>query len=210
MTESLKIAFAQINPTVGDVAGNRDKILAARAEAAATGADLVVASEMCLSGYPAEDLVLKPMFLDAVRDAVEALAAATADGGPGLIVGGPWLGDGGSDGQASEGALGSLRGRVYNTAFLLDGGALQTRRAKRELPNYGVFDEVRIFGAGPLPGPVSFRGLRIGLMVCEDMWTGEVAECLEESGAEILVVPNGSPYETGQDWTSACSSPSPG
>ena len=182
----MKIALAQINPTVGDVAGNRRRILAARAAAAEQGADLMIASEMCLSGYPAEDLVLKPMFLDALRDAVTDLAAATADGGPGLIVGGPWCEEG----------EGPLRGRVYNTAFVLDGGALQTMRFKHELPNYGVFDEQRIFRAGPLPGPVSFRGLRIGLMICEDMWYPDVAECLEESGAELLVVINGSPFET--------------
>ena len=171
---------------MGEVAGNAAKVRARRAEAAAEGAELVIFSEMCLSGYPAEDLVLKGMFLDDVREALEALAGETADGGPALIVGGPWREDG----------EGLLRGHVVNAAFLLDGGEIQTYRAKHELPNYGVFDEVRIFKAGPLPGPVNVRGLRLGLMVCEDMWYGDVAECLEESGAEVLAVINGSPFET--------------
>jgi NAD+ synthase len=186
MTRSLKIALAQINPTVGDVAGNAAKVRARRAEAAAAGAELAIFTEMCLSGYPAEDLVLKGMFLEEVREALEALAGETADGGPALIVGGPWREDAGEP----------PRGRVVNAAFLLDGGVIQTYRAKHELPNYGVFDEVRIFKAGPLPGPVNVRGLRLGLMVCEDMWYADVAECLEESGAEVLAVINGSPFET--------------
>jgi NAD+ synthase len=124
--------------------------------------------------------VLKPAFLAECREALEALAADTADGGPGLVVGAPWL----------EG------GKRYNAVCVLDGGKIATRRFKHHLPNYGVFDEKRVFDAGPLPGPVNFRGVRLGLMVCEDMWFADVAECLVESGAEILVVPNGSPFET--------------
>jgi NAD+ synthase len=186
MSDRLKIALAQINPTVGDLAGNAELIRKARAEAAGQGADLAVATELSISGYPPEDLVLKPAFVAACREAVEALAKETGDGGPGLIVGSPWL-----EQAASE--VG--HSRPFNAALLLDGGKIQTWRAKYDLPNYSVFDEKRVFRAGPLPGPVNFRGVRLGLMVCEDMWTGEVSECLEESGAEILVVPNGSPYE---------------
>jgi NAD+ synthase len=186
MSDRLKIALAQINPTVGDLAGNAELIRKARAEAAGQGADLAVATELSISGYPPEDLVLKPAFVAACREAVEALAKETGDGGPGLIVGSPWL-----EQAASE--VG--HSRPFNAALLLDGGKVQTWRAKYDLPNYSVFDEKRVFRAGPLPGPVNFRGVRLGLMVCEDMWTGEVSECLEESGAEILVVPNGSPYE---------------
>ncbi|MEQ8356528.1 MAG: NAD+ synthase [Kiloniellaceae bacterium] len=187
MTDSLKIALAQCNPTMGDIAGNLALLRQARAAAAAQGADLVIATEMVITGYPTEDLVLKPMFLDAARAAVEALAAETADGGPGMIVGGPW--------RADAAARPPLFGKVFNAAYVLDGGEIVTQRAKHDLPNYGVFDEKRVFGAGPLPGPVNFRGVRLGVMVCEDMWTADVAECLEESGAEILVVINGSPYE---------------
>ncbi len=180
MTAALALALAQIDPTVGDVAGNLAKIRVARTQAAAAGATLVLLPELVVSGYPPEDLVLKPAFQAACRAAVEALAADTADGGPGLIVGTPWVED----------------GKVYNAACVLDGGRIQTVRFKHHLPNYGVFDEKRVFVAGPLPGPVAFRGVRLGLMICEDMWFADVAECLVESGAEILVVPNGSPFET--------------
>ncbi len=187
MADALKIALAQCNPTMGDIAGNLALLRKARAEAAAQGAHLVVASEMVITGYPTEDLVLKPMFLDAAEAAVKALAADTADGGPGMIIGGPWRQD--------PAARPPLFGKVFNTAYVLDGGAVTTHRSKHDLPNYGVFDEKRVFGAGPLPGPVNFRGVRLGVMICEDMWKPDVAECLEESGAEILIVINGSPYE---------------
>ena len=178
MTDRLSIAIAQLNPTVGDIAGNAERLRAARAEARREGADLVIASELVLSGYPPEDLVLRTSFQDAIRDAVAALAAETGDGGPALLIGAPWRDD----------------GKLYNAALLLDNGEIAARRYKCELPNYGVFDEKRVFAPGPLPGPVNVRGVRLGIMVCEDMWVAEVTECLEESGAEILAVINGSPY----------------
>jgi len=180
MQKPFVLALAQIDPTVGDVAGNVEKIRSARAQAAALGADLALLPELAVSGYPPEDLVLKPAFVAACRAGVAELAADTADGGPGLVVGAPWRVD----------------DRLYNAALVLDGGKIATQRFKHHLPNYGVFDEKRVFDAGPLPGPVMFRGVRLGLMVCEDMWFADVAECLVESGAEILVVPNGSPFET--------------
>ena len=187
MTDRLAIALAQINPTVGDVAGNEARILAARAEAAGQGADLVVTTELGLVGYPPEDLVLKPLFLEQAKAALERLAAATGDGGPGLLVGLPWR---------EEGAGTPLREHVFNGFALLDGGVVQSLRLKHDLPNYGVFDEARVFKAGPLPGPVNFRGVRLGVPICEDIWTPDVPECLAESGAEILIVPNGSPFDT--------------
>ncbi|MGF1592293.1 MAG: NAD+ synthase [Kiloniellaceae bacterium] len=187
MADTLKIALAQLNPTMGDIAGNLALLRKARAEAAARGADLVVATELAITGYPPEDLVLKPMFLAAAEDAIAALAGDTADGGPGMIVGGAWRQD--------PAARPPLFGKVFNTAYVLDGGKVVTHRSKHDLPNYGVFDEKRVFGAGPLPGPVNFRGVRLGVMICEDMWAPDVCECLEESGAEILIVINGSPYE---------------
>lgn len=187
MTDRLRIALAQLNPTVGDVAGNLELIRRRRGEAAALGADLMVATELVLSGYPPEDLVLKPAFLTEIRAAVAQLAEETADGGPGLIVGAPWCDD--PDARAP------LRHSVTNAALLLDGGAIAGRRDKVDLPNYGVFDERRVFKAGPMPGPVNFRGVRLGIPVCEDIWTPDVVECLAESGAELLIVPNGSPYE---------------
>jgi len=178
------ITLAQLNPTVGDVAGNAEKVRAARARGRADGADLVVLPELFLAGYPPEDLVLKPAFQSACRAAVEDLARETADGGPALLVGTPWVED----------------GKLYNACALLDEGRIAAIRFKVNLPNYGVFDEKRVFARGPVPGPMPIRGVRVGVPVCEDTWLEEsedyenVVECLAETGAEILVVPNGSPY----------------
>jgi NAD+ synthase len=177
--DSLTIALAQTNPTLGALAGNADMILKTRAEAAEAGADLVVFSELCVCGYPPEDLVHKPFFLDQIDAQVARLAEATGDGGPGIIVGAPVR----------------RHDKLYNAGLLLDGGAVVGTVLKADLPNYSVFDEKRLFQAGPMPGPVSFRGVRLGLIVCEDMWTPDATECLEETGAEILVVINGSPFD---------------
>ncbi len=179
MVDTLKIALAQLNPTMGDVAGNTALVRAARAEAAAGGADLVLCTELVICGYPPEDLVLRPALQKACRAAVEELAAETADGGPALLVTGPW---------AEE-------GRLHNAVLLLADGAIQAKRYKVDLPNYGVFDEKRVFAPGPMPGPIVFKGVRLGVPICEDIWTPDVVECLAETGAEILLVPNGSPYE---------------
>jgi NAD+ synthase len=178
------ITLAQLNPTVGDVEGNAAKARAARARARADGADLVVLPELFIAGYPPEDLVLKPAFQAACRAAVEALARDTADGGPAMLIGSPWVED----------------GKLYNACALLDGGRIAAIRFKANLPNYGVFDEKRLFARGPAAGPVTIRGIRVGVPICEDIWLEEsedyenVVECLAETGAEILVVPNGSPY----------------
>ncbi|CTQ54226.1 Glutamine-dependent NAD(+) synthetase [Roseibium album] len=179
ITDRFRLAVAQLNPTVGDVAGNAELVRNARSEAAEKGADLVLTSELVLAGYLPEDLVLKPAFVRHCMDAAEALAAETSDGGPGMVVGTPWKGD---------------DDKVYNAVVLLDQGKIQAVRYKSDLPNYSVFDEKRVFAAGPLPGPVDFRGVRIGIPICEDIWNDEVCECLEETGAEFLLVPNGSPY----------------
>ena len=181
--DRLAIAVAQLNPVVGDISGNLERARKARSAAARDGADLVAFSELFIAGYPPEDLVLKPAFQAACRAAVETLARETADGGPGVLIGTPWVDD----------------HKLYNAYALLDAGRIAAIRFKVNLPNYGVFDEKRVFATGPVPGPVSFRGVRLGLPICEDTWTDwgdyeNVVECLVETGAEILLVPNGSPY----------------
>ncbi|CUU19511.1 NAD+ synthase [Bradyrhizobium sp. JR7.2] len=187
MTERLNVfavTLAQLNPTMGDIEGNAAKVRAARAQARSDGADLVLFPELFIAGYPPEDLVQKPAFQDACRGAIEALARETADGGPAVLVGTPWVED----------------GRLHNACALLDGGKIAALRFKCNLPNYGVFDEKRLFSRGPAAGPVTVRGVRIGVPICEDIWQEEsedyenVVETLAETGAEIILVPNGSPY----------------
>ncbi len=181
MTDKLIIAMAQINQRVGDLAGNAAAMLEWRAKA--KDADLIVFPEQQLIGYPAEDLVLKPAFADRAAQELATLALATADGGPAMLVGSIFT-DGGA---------------LYNGVALLDGGQIAAVRYKHELPNYGTFDEKRIFSAGPLPMPVEFRGVKIGLPICEDGWFDRVSGALAAGGAEILISVNGSPYEIDKD-----------
>jgi NAD+ synthase len=176
--ERLAIAVAQLNPIVGDISGNLERARSARNTAARERADVIAFSELFIAGYPPEDLVLKPAFQAACRAAVEALARQTNDGGPAVLIGTPWAED----------------KKLYNAYALLACGRIEAIRFKVELPNYGVFDEKRVFAAGPLPGPITMKGVRIGVPICEDIWETEVVECLAETGGEILLVPNGSPY----------------
>ena len=174
----LSIALAQVNPTVGDVTGNAALVRRARQNAAALKADLVVFSELVLVGYPPEDLVLRPALVQAAAAALRELQQASADGGPGMVVTLPWAQD----------------GRVYNAVALVADGRVDLR-FKRELPNYGVFDEKRVFAPGPLPDPVPFRNVRLGLPICEDVWYADCVANLAKGGAQLLLVPNGSPFE---------------
>jgi NAD+ synthase len=175
----LVIALAQIPSIVGDIAGNRDRLRKARAEAQSLGADLMMTPELFLAGYPPEDLVLKPAFQEACRAACEELARETATQGPAILVGLPWV----------------EKGKLHNAMALLAGGRIEAVRFKVDLPNYGVFDEKRVFSPGPSPGPIVFKGVRIGVPICEDIWGPDPVECILETGGEILLVPNASPYE---------------
>jgi NAD+ synthase len=181
MADRLRIAFAQMNQRVGDLGGNAAAILEMRKRAA--GADLLMVPELQLTGYPPEDLVLKPEFVRRTHECTDELVAATAQNGPAVLFGT----------IIGEGAIN------YNAFILADGGKVLGRTLKRELPNYGTFDEKRIFTPGPLPEPIEFKGVKIGVPICEDIWLESVCAHLAEAGAEMLLVPNGSPYELDKD-----------
>jgi len=176
--DRLIIASAQLNPCVGDIAGNIALARTARVKAAEKGADLLVLPELFVIGYPPEDLVLKPSAVSDCRAALEAIASETDDGGPAILIGVPWLGDQG----------------LHNAVALLDGGKVQALRFKRELPNYAVFDEKRVFVQGRDAEPMLVRGVPIGVPICEDIWFPGVCTNLRKRGAQLLIVPNGSPY----------------
>jgi NAD+ synthase len=183
VTDSLRIALAQLHQRVGDLSANAEAMLQWRAKAAAEKADLVVVPELQLTGYPPEDLVLKPEFVRQTMETAERLVDSTADGGPALLFG----------------SIHAEGGVNYNCVILAEGGRVVARRLKHELPNYGTFDEKRVFAHGPLPEPVEFRGVKLGVPICEDIWQDRVCSHLAEAGAEMLLVPNGSPYETDKD-----------
>jgi len=176
-----RIALAQLNPVMGDIAGNLARARAARAQVGA--ADVILFSELFIVGYSPEDLVLKPALQQDARAAVEELARDTQDGGPAVLMGAPWAQD----------------GQLYNAVLLLDGGKVAGKSFKVDLPNYGVFDEKRVFAAGPAPQPLTVRGVKLGVPICEDIWKREVTACLAAAGSEILCVPNGSPFEAGKE-----------
>ena len=177
----LKIALAQMTQSVGDLAGNADAMLEWRAKA--SDADLIVYPELQLIGYPPEDLVLKPSFVERAGEQLLRLAKATNDGGPAMLVG----------------TVVAAQGVLFNVVALLDEGEIKAIRQKRELPNYGTFDEKRLFAPGPLPEPIEFRGVKLGIPICEDVWFPFVTAHLKQRGAEILISPNGSPYEVDKD-----------
>ncbi|SLN27391.1 NAD+ synthase [Roseisalinus antarcticus] len=177
MTDRFRLTLAQLNATLGDLVGNADKARAAWEAGRAAGAQMVALPEMFLSGYQTQDLVQKPAFVADCVDRLEALARECADG-PALGIGGPMFEE----------------GRLHNCYFVLQGGRIDAVMRKHHLPNYTVFDEERLFERGRISGPYSVAGVRLGSPICEDAWFPDVAEAMAESGAEILVVPNGSPY----------------
>ena len=183
MPDTLKITLAQLNQSVGDLAGNAAAMLATRTRAAAAKSDLVLFPELSLIGYPPEDLVLKPSLIQRAAAQLDAMAKVTADGGPAMLVGSVFVVD----------------GALHNGMALLDGGKVAAIRLKHELPNYGTFDEVRLFQPGPLPEPIVFKGVMIGVPICEDIWHPDVCRHLADFGAELLLCPNGSPYEIDKD-----------
>lgn len=180
MTDRLKIAIAQMAQRVGDLTGNADAMLGVRTR---TDADLIVFPELQLIGYPPEDLVLKPAVAERAAVELSRLAAATADGGPAMLVG----------------SIERVGDKIYNILALCEGGHVTATTRKHELPNYGTFDEKRIFASGPLPEPVDFKGVKLGLPLCEDIWFPAVCGHLKARGAELLIAPHGSPYEIDKD-----------
>ncbi|MBO9445534.1 NAD+ synthase [Ruegeria sp. R14_0] len=177
MADRFRITLAQLNPTVGDIQGNAAKARAAWKQGQEVGADLVACPEMFITGYNTQDLIMKPVFYRAAMAAVQQLAEDCADG-PAIAIGGPWAED----------------DKLYNAYLILKGGRISSKVLKHHLPNETVFDEVRLYDAGPLGGPYSVGNSRIGSPICEDSWHPDVAETLEETGAEFLLIPNGSPY----------------
>ncbi|MDB5492079.1 MAG: nadE [Micavibrio sp.] len=179
MTNKLHISLAQLNPIVGDIAGNI--VMAKNALAKVpSNTELVVFPELFVTGYPPEDLVLKPSFMQAVEDAVHGFALQS--GAMHVLLPCPWR----------------HNGKTYNAVHLIGDGKIQATRFKYNLPNYGVFDEQRIFESGPLPAPIPFRGNTLGVMICEDCWFPDVALALKNGGADCLIVVNASPFETGK------------
>ena len=181
MDEKFRLTLAQMNPVVGDLEGNAAKARDAWDAAKTAGADMVALPEMFITGYNTQDLVLKPAFHRAAMDQIEALALACAEG-PAMGIGGPYVQD----------------GALYNAYYILRNGKVSHRALKHHLPNETVFDEVRLYESAPLSGPYSVGDLRIGSPICEDAWHEDVAETMAETGAEILLVPNGSPYFRGK------------
>ena len=180
--ESIKIYLCQLNFHVGNLKNNLDKILSTREEVRKQGGDLCIFSELSITGYPPEDLVLRKSFIESAQKVVDKLVRISEDDGPSIIVGYPRLNN----------------NKLMNSAALISDGKISIID-KFHLPNYGVFDEQRVFNKDRMPGPILFKGIKIGLMICEDMWYPDVAESLQESGAELLIVINGSPFDQNKE-----------
>ena len=182
MINKIKIYLCQLNFHVGDLNKNLEKIISTREGVKNKGGDLCIFSELSITGYPPEDLVLRKSFIYAVENVIVKLISLSKDGGPAIIVGYPR----------------NDNDKLKNSAALIDNGSISIVD-KFHLPNYGVFDEARVFNSERVSGPLVFKGIRIGLMICEDMWFPDVAESLQESGAQILIVINGSPFDQNKE-----------
>ncbi len=181
MDRGFRLTLAQLNPTVGALDANAQRAREAWITAREAGADMLALPEMFITGYQTQDLVTKPAFAADAMRTIEALAAACAEG-PAIGVGGPWMGN----------------GQLFNAWYVLEHGRVKAVLRKHQLPNKSVFDECRLYVAGDISGPYSVGPLRLGSPICEDAWTADVAEAQAESGAELLLVPNGSPYSRGR------------
>ncbi|MHA6267324.1 NAD+ synthase [Aliiroseovarius sp. CAU 1755] len=178
MSNNFRLTLAQLNPTVGAISANADKARDVWAQAKAAGSDMLALPEAFITGYQTQDLVMRPQFFRDAMAVVEQLAADCADG-PAIGIGGPF-----HDGKD-----------LFNAYFILKGGKVAARVLKQRLPNFTVFDEERQFTSADPQGPVALGPIRIGIPICEDAWHSEdVCETLAESGAEFLLIPNGSPY----------------
>ena len=182
MKSNIKIFLCQLNFHVGNLNKNLDNIITTREKVKSQDGDLCIFSELSITGYPPEDLVLKKSFIVNVEEVINKLISLSKDGGPAIIVGYPR----------------NDNGKLKNSAALIDNGTISIVD-KFHLPNYGVFDEARVFDSERVSGPISFMGIRLGLMICEDMWFSDVSESLQESGAQILIVINGSPFDQNKE-----------
>lgn len=182
MAKKFQITLAQLNPTVGDLEGNYKVAIEAWKKAQRVGSDLIAFTELFITGYNTQDLIKKPSFFKAAQDQILKLAK-TCKNGPAIAIGGPAY----------------LKGKLYNAYYILADGNVANVIMKHHLPNQNVFDEKRIFDEGEISGPYQIGPIRIGSPICEDAWHSDVSETLSETGAQLLLVPNGSPYYNGKN-----------
>ena len=182
MAKKFQITLAQLNPTVGDLEGNYKVAFEAWEQAQKMGSDLIAFTELFITGYNTQDLIKKPSFFKAAQDQILQLAKACRKG-PAIAIGGPAY----------------IEDKLYNAYYILVDGNIANVIMKHHLPNQNVFDEKRIFDEGEISGPYQIGPIRIGSPICEDAWHSEVSETLSETGAQLLLVPNGSPYYNGKN-----------
>ncbi|MBL42565.1 MAG: NAD+ synthase [Rhodospirillaceae bacterium] len=179
MKESFSTYLCQLNPIVGNISYNLSLVRKSWEEAKRLGADVLITSELVVSGYPPDDLILRPSFTEKIEEEVKKFIESIGSNGPAIILGTPWV----------------AKGNMYNAALVIDHGKIIGMSLKNNLPNYGVFDEERFFVSSKSNSLINIRGVNCGVLVCEDMWTAEVCKSLFEAGAQILIVINASPFD---------------